>query len=98
MRFVLAADLPPASPLITPFGEIHTSILSPGPAFAALDGLGLFGPPDPTAVADPGQFLVATIPAGTPPGLTLVVQFYGLDEEIGFPRSIVVSPPRTLVF
>ncbi|MCA9321462.1 MAG: hypothetical protein KDB53_12035, partial [Planctomycetes bacterium] len=98
MPFVLAADLPTATPTGSPYGLIHTSLLAPGPNFAALDGLGLFGSPDPTAIAAPNYFQVLTVNGPIPTGLTVVLQLYTFDPSAAFPHNIVISPPRLLSF
>ncbi|MCA9320356.1 MAG: VCBS repeat-containing protein [Planctomycetes bacterium] len=41
---MIAVDLPTVAPIWTPYGTLHTSLLSPSPSFGALDGLGVFGP------------------------------------------------------
>ena len=95
----LAADLPlPGGPIPTPFGALHTSILSPGPNFAALDGLGAFGPPDPAAIAAPEYLQLIAMPNGPPMAVTVVLQVYAYEASLPYPQNILVSPPRQLVF
>ena len=60
--------------------------------------LGVFGPPDPVAVAAPEFFQVFSLPAGVPTGLTIVPQVYAYDGSLSFPHNILVSPPRVLAF
>ncbi|MCA9319855.1 MAG: VCBS repeat-containing protein, partial [Planctomycetes bacterium] len=93
----LVSDLP-TPPTSTPFGTLYTSILAPAPSLAAIDGLGLFGPWNPAGIAAPEFFQLFTVPAGIPPGFTLVVQNYALDLSQPWPHSLVISPERTLVF
>ncbi|MCA9322568.1 MAG: VCBS repeat-containing protein [Planctomycetes bacterium] len=98
MPFLLGVDLPQPAPIATPFGTVHTSLLAPTPSFGFLDGLGLFGPVDPTAVAAPEFLQIFPLTAGVPIGLTIVLQLYAYDGNLSFPHNIVVSPPRTLAF
>ncbi|MCA9321382.1 MAG: VCBS repeat-containing protein [Planctomycetes bacterium] len=96
--FVLAGDLPPAAPTPTIFGDLYTSILSPSPTFVAFDGLGLFGAPNPSAVANPTFQGTWNIPPGVPPGMTMVLQVYLLDPFLQFPSNVMISSPRVITF
>ncbi|MCA9323164.1 MAG: hypothetical protein KDB53_20655, partial [Planctomycetes bacterium] len=100
LPFTLAVDvpLPPPGALFTPFGDINTSLLARGPAFAAIDGLGLFGIPNPTAIADPNYFQVFPITSAIPPGTVAIVQAYARDFSLPFLDGIVISPAATLLF
>ena len=92
---LIAADLP--RPIVpTPFGGVATSVLAPLPGLIVLDGLGAFGPPDPTIVANPSFSRVySNVPAALS-GVTLVFQAYGFDFSYPYPTSVFVSPPVTV--
>ncbi|MCA9323346.1 MAG: hypothetical protein KDB53_21590, partial [Planctomycetes bacterium] len=82
---LVAVDTPLPAPgfVSSPFGPIVTSLLSPGGGFAALDGLGVFGPADPQLVVGPTWQRAFALPA-TPLGLTLAIQVYGFDGRLAF--------------
>lgn len=86
---LIAADLPqPLTP--TPYGSIATSILNPQPTLGWIDGLGLFGPPNPSAVTAPNWSFATTIPPSVY-GLALVAQSYAIDVAYPFPASLIVG-------
>ena len=95
LPLLIAADVP--GPITqTPFGDIATSVLAPLSSLIVLDGLGVFGPPDPTIVATPTFSRVYT---GFPPtllGVNLVFQLYAIDFDYSFPENIVVAPAVTV--
>lgn len=97
----VAFDAPQASPVPTPFGGIHTSILNPGPSLGAFDGLGLIGPADPTVVTgstEPVWDLGLTNLPQTG-GLTLTFQAYALDTALlPQPAAVMISNPVTITF
>ena len=97
---VFAGDQPQPAPgfLPTPYGPIYTSILAPQPGFGALDGLGLFGPPDPSLFTAPGWSRLFVLPPAALSGITVVFQVYGLDLSIPFPDAAIVSNPVTITF
>lgn len=88
---VVVADLP-RTPTTTPYGDVVTSALSPLPGFAALDGLGLYGPIDPQVVANPVFARVMTNLPSSLFGTTLVFQAYGFDPSYPSPRDFFISP------
>ena len=90
--------LPPPGFLSTVYGDIHTSIFSPGPTFGALDGIGVFGPPNPGIVAGPnfgGAFVIDAAPLA---GMTFVFQVYGFDASRPFPAAVIASNPENVGF
>ena len=95
LPLLIAADVP--GPITqTPFGDVATSVLAPLPSLIVLDGLGVFGPPDPTIVAAP---IFNRSYTGFPPtllGVNLVFQLYAIDFDYSFPENIVVAPAVTV--
>ena len=78
---------------------IATSILAPSSGLVVLDGLGLFGPPNPTVVTSPTFSFSAFVPVGVLGGVTFTVQAYGLDFAYPtFPDYVVISNPAPLIF
>lgn len=72
----------PPTAISTPFGPIYTSILSPSPNLVYSDGLGIFGPPDPTLITGPTGDWVSTFPRPVPAiGVTFTAQVYGYDAS-----------------
>ena len=74
------------------------SILDPGPFLVAWDGLGLFGPPDPTLIANPAfskSFVFDPLPVL---GIDVVFQLYCIDLSLPFPDSIFASNPVLVRF
>lgn len=72
----------PPTGLTTPFGTIYTSVLAPLPSLFYLDGLGLFGPPDPSLITGPTGTWSQTFPIPLPPiGVTFTAQIYGYDAS-----------------
>ena len=100
LPIVVAADTPLAAPGVVPslFGDIHTSLLAPGPSFVALDGIGLFGPPDPTIVTNPSFLRSFPIPGLAGTGAMAVFQVYGFDASQPYPLNGFVSNPVTIMF
>lgn len=90
---VFGIDLPLPAPgfVISEFGPIGTTIESPGPAFAALDGWGLFGPPDASIISGSGSLFVRTFTRPAPLGVTFAVQCYGYDTAYPYPQCVTVS-------
>ena len=98
MGFILAVHLPQVAPVSSVCGDIHTSLLAPGPGPGTIDGLGILGPADPTAVAAPEYLRIFPLVDGIPTGLTIVLQIYARDDSRSYPHDIVVSPAMTLGF
>ena len=92
---LIAADLP--RPIVpTPFGGVATSVLAPLPGLIVFDGLGAFGPPDPTIVASPTFSRISSNVPAVLLGVTLVFQAYGFDFSYPYPAYVFVSPPVTV--
>jgi glucose/arabinose dehydrogenase len=97
----LAVEIPPSpSPLlITPWGDLWTHVLTPGPGFLALDGLGLLGPPDPNMVTgNPAPIWATTFP-NLPAfgGVPVVFQAYAVDwARVPAPDAYLISNPATI--
>lgn len=92
---ILAIDTPVAGPYIsTPFGDIWTSILNPGSTAFVIDGFGLVGPLDPSAVTSAGGVWnrVFTISPSTG-GLQVQIQAYGADPAFapGTAENVFIS-------
>jgi glucose/arabinose dehydrogenase len=93
--FTIVWEPPAATPYAsTSWGDIWTSVASPVPGLGSMDGLGLFGPPDPQfrTQADIPYFLLTI--SGLPPtgGTTLLVQAYGIDTSLfPAPEAIMIS-------
>ena len=98
MPILLAADAPLPSPgfAMTPVGPVHTSVRSPQPTLLVLGGFGLFGPPDPTLLANPSWYRLMTLPSTGVSGLEVVFQVYGLVPNALFPDNILISNPVIL--
>ncbi len=100
--FTLAVDAPVAIPFApSAYGDIWTSLLSPLPTLAALDGLGLLGAPDPSFRTNPTlPWWYATMP-GLPSlgGLSLLLQAYAVDwTRSPSPDAWLISNPVTVTF
>ena len=103
VRLIVAFDVPQPPPgfVSTPLGDIYTSGLAPGPSFAALDGLGAYGPADPAIATTPTtvlthlveRFQVQFNTAAVPPGLQIVMQVLSYDPQYPFPESYGISNP-----
>lgn len=91
---VIAADLP-RPPVVTPYGDVVTSILAPQPGLVVLDGLGVIGPQNSSIVANPSYTIVATSIPPSLIGTVLVFQSYGFDPSYVAPRDFFVSPGVT---
>lgn len=77
----IANGTPPTG-FLTPFGPIYTSILSPSSTLSALDGLGVFGPPDPTLMTGPTGDWTSVFSKPFPAiGATFTAQIYGYDAS-----------------
>ena len=103
-----AADIPiifaidqPQAQTPTIYGDLCTSIAAPGPGLFTLDGIGLFGSPNPTLRADPDWFmsfpLTPAIEAALV-GVTLSFQIYGLDVSRPFPENAFATNCQTVTF
>lgn len=92
--FILCVDTPMATPGFVPtvFGPFYTSILTPGPSFSYLDGIGYFGPPDPTVNSGVAGTWTRTFNLGPAPlGVQVVMQVYALDFSYAYPNYVTVS-------
>lgn len=97
--FAVDAPMPPPGFVTTPFGNIATSILSPGPGLAVLDGFGLFGSIDPgmtTSSISSWIRMYATTPALS--GISVVMQVYGYDLAYSGLDGYFISNAVTLTF
>ena len=97
---VLMVDAPLPAPgfVATPFGELYTSAMSPSPTFIALDGLGIFGPADPSMVTPPsGQWtgFYFNVPLF---GLSWIAQVAAYDTAYPWPETIALSNPAFFVY
>lgn len=92
---LLAVDVPTPSPyLTTPYGEIWTSVLTPQPTLAVLDGFGIFGSIDPGMTTNPtGIWARAFGRPSMPLNLSFIAQMYGYDNQNVFPDDYIVSNP-----
>lgn len=93
--YILAADLPVASPYVmTQWGDIWTGLLNPGGPLVILDGTGLFAPADPnlvTGTVNPIDTNTYNIPPSVVP-VTFTLQAYGVDTSlIGDDRAIIIT-------
>lgn len=97
--WTLAWEPPAPNPYVTTsWGEIWTSVLAPVSGFAALDGLGLLGMPDPSMVTGSNNTWVQVF-SNLPPtgGLTLLFQGYALDTTLlPADEAVVISAPVTV--
>lgn len=97
---IVAIDDPMPAPgfVTTPYGDIHTSAVSPGPGFFALDGIGLYGPANPAMITSPWGWTGVYRGLGSlaNSGIQKTFQVYGLDAALSSP--IIISNPETLVF
>lgn len=103
LPIIVAADSPPPTPIATSYGSIATSIFSPGPSLFILDGIGVFGPPDPALVTgiSPNGIgslsvggawsLSVTYPTAAIQGQTFVFQIYAYDPVRPGPLAVIVS-------
>lgn len=105
LPIVVAADSPPPAPISTSYGTIATSILTPGPGLFVLDGLGVFGPPDPAIVTGPrlsgeGAEWSASLnfPTSLLQGMTFVSQVYAIDLLRPPQLAVIVSNAVTRTF
>ena len=98
ITLVADAPLPASNVVSTIFGDIHTSILAPGPSLVAFDGLGLLGPPDPSVVANPNFVRTMAFPGLVGSGVTATFQVYGIDASQPYPLNGFVSNPVTFTF
>lgn len=92
---MLAFDLATTPVTTTPWGSVFTSILTPSPTFAVLDGLGLFGPIEPEMVTTGVGNWERLFVKPPPLGLSCVAQMYGYDLNAQFPYEYIVSNPVT---
>jgi glucose/arabinose dehydrogenase len=95
-------DAPATSPFfVFDFGDIWTNVLGPGAPWAFIDGLGLLGPPDPTAATPANGTVRSYVATNVPtvPGFSALAQGYALDLA-RWPdfSSIVVTAPLVLSF
>lgn len=92
--FAVDTPLPPPGYVTTPFGNIATSILAPGPGFVALDGFGVFGSIDPGMSTNSSNqwFRGFTLPPFTI-GASFVAQIYGYDIAYPGLDAYFVSNP-----
>lgn len=103
LPLIVAADSPPPTPIATSYGSVATSIFSPGPSLFILDGIGVFGPPDPTlvTVTSPNGIgslsvsgtwsLSVTYPTVAIQGQTFVFQIYAYDPVRPGPLAVIIS-------
>jgi glucose/arabinose dehydrogenase len=98
--FTLAWGAPVASPLgYTPFGDLWLDVTNPASLGGWLDGLGLFGPPDPAfktgATAPLWTMSAAVPPVGS--GTQLLFQAFAIDSTLApAPESIMISNPQVV--
>lgn len=93
---LLAIDLPLPAPGYLPsiYGDLATTVANPGPNLVVLDGIGAFGPPDPTLVTNPAGAWNRTYQAPNPPlGITFSLQLHGYDVAYPFPQVVTSSNP-----
>lgn len=76
--------LPPPGFVMSPYGKLGTSILSPGPALFVVDPQGTFGIADPGLIANPNLSMIIPI-APQLVGLTFALQILGFDAA-AFPN------------
>lgn len=91
--FCSDAPLPAPGYVATPFGDLYTSVLSPGPAFGYIDGYGIFGSDAFATLNNLGVFARSFNLAGLPSGIPYVLQLYLIDPNFDYPANIVVSNP-----
>jgi hypothetical protein len=84
--FTLCWETPPAPGpyVLTPFGDIWTTVLFPQPGLSFADGLGLLGPPDPTWKTGPALPTWNIIVSPVPPfgGVPFLFQAYSVDTSL----------------
>jgi hypothetical protein len=95
---VVAFDQPLPAPgyVSSPAGDLYTSILTPAPTLFLLDGIGLFGPPQPSVMTSTtGHYsrVFQGLAALNGTGFMLVSQAYALA-----PGEIFVSNPAFVTF
>ena len=97
--FTLAIDTPQPGPVITPYGSVWTSILSPTPTAAVLDGLGLLGPANPIYVTGTqSPVWSATFILPLLGGVTMVFQGYAFDSSLlPAANAILISNEETVL-
>lgn len=95
----LALDAPQASPVVTPFGNLWTTIMTPGPSLTVIDPFGSFGFLDPLLFANPTLTRFYSYPPFLS-GITRTIQAYGFDPFYAADVSlaIFVSNPVTVTF
>ena len=109
LPLVLAVDAPLPAPgyVATPYGNLATTAVTPGPNLFVLDGIGAFGPPllgvvtvhDPNYSASPGVWAIqATYADAQLAGLSLVFQVYAFDPLRPPGREAVISNALTRTF
>jgi hypothetical protein len=98
--FTLAWEPPAQTPyLVTPWGEVWTTVLNPLAGIQTLDGLGLLGPPQPQVKTDPSSPYWSLTVTNLPPfgGMTLLFQAYAIDTALfPAPESIMISNPQVV--
>ena len=96
---LLMVDVPQAgTPLTTPFGEIHTSILDAAPTVILVDGLGLFGPVAPGLTTNINGTFWRRFKPLVPAGLSWVAQVLAYDLAYSWPLSLRLSNPVSFTF
>lgn len=91
--YILAADAVPLTPTSSVFGPLWTSIAMPLPTLFVLDGIGLFGPPNPAMVSAGNISVVTRLAPSGPLGVNLVVQAYAFDPTMTAPFGVIVTNP-----
>lgn len=93
------APLPPPGFIPTIVGDLYVSVFSPGPFFTYADGLGLFGPPDPSLVTSSSGFFGFSVPnPPVLPGFNFVAQAITVDANYPFPQVFRLSNPAPFIF
>lgn len=99
--FTILVDAPLPAPGFIPtvVGDLYVSVFSLGPFFTYADGLGLFGPPDPSVVTSPSGFFGFSVP-NPPllPGFNFVAQVITVDANYPFPQVFRLSNPAPFIF
>lgn len=90
---LLMVDQPLPSPgyVNSIFGRLYTSVLSPLPTYGYLDGMGIYGPADPTLITNASGVWFRFFANLPPLGLTFTAQFAGYDINYAFPQTVVLS-------
>ncbi len=95
--FTIVFDAPRSAPLFGwEFGEVWTNVLGPGTPVGYLDGLGLFGPPDPAFATPAGSTSWTLALPNVPPvtGFAVLVQGYAVDfARLPDVSALVVTQP-----